>query len=63
MVRIKKMIQTYFTVTYFIECKCRWIISVIHGAKVTKFGTHVVEDYLEGTISQFFFIQGLVFIL
>ena len=22
-----------------------WIISVVHGAKVTKFGTHVVEDH------------------
>ena len=25
------------------------IISIIHGAKLTKFGTYVVEDHLEGT--------------
>ena len=31
-----------------------WIISVIHRAKITKFGTHVVEDHSEGTMSQFF---------
>ena len=30
------------------------IISVIHGAKITKFGTHVVEDRSEGTVSQIF---------
>ena len=30
------------------------IISVIHGAKITKFGTHVVEDHSEGTVSQIF---------
>ena len=29
-----------------------WIISVIHEAKVTKFGTHVVKDHSEGTVSQ-----------
>ena len=33
-----------------------WIISVIHEAKVTKFGTHVVKDHSEGTLSQIFFI-------
>ena len=30
------------------------IISVIYGAKFTKLGTHVVEDYSEGTMSQIF---------
>ena len=30
------------------------IFSVIHGAKITKLGTHVVEDYSEGTLSQIF---------
>ena len=29
-----------------------WIVSVTHQAKVTKFGTHVVEDQSEGTMSQ-----------
>ena len=29
-----------------------WIISVIHGAKFTKFGTDLVEDHSEGTMSQ-----------
>ena len=33
-----------------------WIISVIHLAKITKFGTHVVKDHSEGTVSQIFFI-------
>ena len=33
-----------------------WIISVIHGEKVTKFGTHVVNDYSEGTVSQIFYL-------
>ena len=37
-----------------------WIISVIHGAKVTKFGTHVVNDHSEGTISHTFYL-GLSF--
>ena len=36
------------------------IISVIHGAKITKLGTHVVEDYSEGTMSQIFYL-GLSF--
>ena len=27
-----------------------FIISVIHGAKITKFGTHGVEDHSEGTM-------------
>ena len=36
------------------------IISVIHGAKITKLGTHVVEDYSEGTLSQIF-VLGLSF--
>ena len=31
-----------------------WIIPVTHQAKVTKFGTHVVEDQSEGTMSQIF---------
>ena len=30
------------------------IISVIHRAKITKFGTHVVEDHSEGRVSQIF---------
>ena len=29
-----------------------WIISVIHGEKVTKFGTHVINDHSERTMSQ-----------
>ena len=33
-----------------------WIISVTNGAKVTQFGTHVVEDHSEGTMSHIFFI-------
>ena len=28
-----------------------WIISVTHGGKVPKFGTHVVEDHSEGIVS------------
>ena len=36
------------------------IILVIHGSKITKFGTHVVEDHLEGTVSQIFDV-GLSF--
>ena len=28
------------------------IISVNHGAKVTKFGKHVVKDHSEGSVSQ-----------
>ena len=31
-----------------------WIISVIHEAKVKTFGTHVVNDHSEGTVSQIF---------
>ena len=34
----------------------KWIISVIHGEKTTKFGTHVVNDYLEGTVSQILYL-------
>ena len=30
------------------------IISIIHGVKITEFGTHVVEDHSEGTVSQIF---------
>ena len=30
------------------------IISVIYGAKFTKFGTPLVEDHSEGTVSQIF---------
>ena len=33
-----------------------WIISVIHGAKIIKFGTHVLEDYSEGTVSHIFYL-------
>ena len=29
-----------------------WIISVIHRANATKFGTHIVKDHPEGTMSQ-----------
>ena len=32
------------------------IISVIYEAKFTKFGTHVVEGHLEGTVSQNFYL-------
>ena len=31
-----------------------WSFSVIYGAKLTKFGTCVVEGHLEGTVSQIF---------
>ena len=31
-----------------------WIISVIHGAKITKWGTYVAEHHSEGTVSQIF---------
>ena len=31
-----------------------WIISVIDGAKITKFGTPLVEGHSEGTVSQIF---------
>ena len=34
----------------------KWIISVIYGPKITKFGIHVVEDYSEGTMSQIFYL-------
>ena len=37
-----------------------WIISVIHGAKVTKCGTHVVENHSKGTLSQILYF-GLNF--
>ena len=37
-----------------------WIISVIHEAKVTKLGTHVVNDHSEGTVSQICYL-GLSF--
>ena len=36
------------------------IISVIHGAKITKLGTHVVEDHSEGNMSQILYL-GLSF--
>ena len=29
-----------------------WIISLIYGANFTRFGRHVAEDHLEGTVSQ-----------
>ena len=32
----------------------KWIISVIYGPNITKFGTHVVKDHSEGTMSQIF---------
>ena len=31
-----------------------WIVSVIDGGKVTKFGTPLVEGHSEGTVSQIF---------
>ena len=51
-----------------LECKncnfqyifLNWIISVIHEAKVTKFGTHVVNDHSDGTVSQICYL-GLSF--
>ena len=35
-----------------------WIILVIlvYGAKFAKFGTHLVEGHLEGTMSQIFYL-------
>ena len=33
-----------------------WIISVIDGAKATKFGTPLVEGHSEGTVSQIFYL-------
>ena len=38
----------------------KWIISVIYVGKFTKFGTHLVEGHLEGTMSQIFYL-GLGF--
>ena len=32
----------------------KWIISVIYGATITKFGIHVVGDHSEGTTSQIY---------
>ena len=37
-----------------------WVISIIYGAKFTKFGTHVVEGHLDGTMCQIFYL-GLSF--
>ena len=34
-----------------------WIFTVIYGAKLTKFGTCVVEGHSEGTVSQFFLFK------
>ena len=31
-----------------------WIFSVIYDTKITKFGTCVVDDHSEGTVSQIF---------
>ena len=58
----------YFNLTYTVEihptlefksCNFQyfflnWIISDIYEAKITKFGTCVVDDHSEGTVSQIF---------
>ena len=54
-VNVANKIEVYTTLE-FKSCNFQYIflnliISVIHGAKITKFGTHVVEDHSEGTVS------------
>ena len=41
---------------YFQYTFLNWIISVIHGAELTKVGTHVAEYHSEGTMSQIFLL-------
>ena len=40
----------------FLYIFLNWIISVIYGANFIKFGTLIVEDYSEGTVSQIFYL-------
>ena len=55
-VNVANKIEVHVTLEYK-NCNFQYIflnliISVIHGAKITKFGTHVVGDYSEGIVSQ-----------
>ena len=57
-VNVANNIEVHATLEYK-NCNFQYIclnliISVIHGAKITKFGTHVVGDYSGGTLSQIF---------
>ena len=54
--KIKEHTTWEFKICNFQQQKLNWIISVIHKAKVTKFGTHVVNDHSEGTMSQIFYL-------
>ena len=60
----------YLNVTYIVEihptwefksCNFQniflnWIFSVIYESNITKFGTCVVDDHSEGTVSQIFYL-------
>ena len=63
-VNVDNKIEVHATLEYkncnFQYIFFNFIISVIHGANVTKFGTHVVGDHSEGTVSQIFYL-GLSF--
>ena len=57
-VNVANKIEVHTTLEYK-NCNFQYnlsdlIISVISGAKITKFGTPVVVDHSEGTISQIF---------
>ena len=57
-VNVANKIQVHATLEYK-NCNFQYIIlnliiSVIHGANVTKFGTHVVGIHSKGTVSQIF---------
>ena len=59
-VNVANKIEVHTTLE-FKNCNLQYIflnliISVIHGAKITKFGTHVVKDHSEGTVSQIFYL-------
>ena len=53
---IKEHTTLEFKNCNFQKKKLNWIISVIHEAKVTKFGRHVVNDHSERTVSQIFYL-------
>ena len=63
-VNVANKIEVHATLEYkncnFQYIFLNFIISVIHGANVTTFGTHVVGIHSEGTVSQIFYL-GLRF--
>ena len=56
------------TTSEFKNCNFQYVLLnciisvIIHGAKVTKFDTHVVDNHSEGTMSQIYYL-GLSFYL